>query len=164
MLRAIGATVGKERKGPLVVAGGKPQHLSMTAAHSQVELCELCAHHIADHVADVVGNVSTRAPGFLSLFIRDDMAKISQPGGDGKPDAVHEGGDGGQGPADNGVQREHYAAESQEEGADGFPQRVCPGFGKCSAKPRAQGEEEQQRGGGQGGGVMVGLTQTELEE
>lgn len=133
MLRATGATVGKERKGPLVVAGGKPQHLSKTVVHSQVELCELCAHHIADHVADVVGNVSTRAPGFLSLFIRDDMAKISQPGGDGKPDAVHEGGDGGQGPADNGVQREHYAAEGQEEGADGLAQRICPSFGKYSA-------------------------------
>lgn len=133
MLRATGATVGKERKGPLVAAGGKPQHLSKTVVYSQVELCELCAHHIADHVADVVGNVSTRAPGFFSLFIRDDMAKISQPGGDGKPDAVHEGGDGGQGPADNGVQREHYAAEGQEEGADGLAQRICPSFGKCSA-------------------------------
>lgn len=150
MLRATGATVGKQRKGPLVVAGGKPQYLSKTAAQSQVELCELCAHHIADHVANMVGDVSTRAPGFLSLFIRDDMAKISQPGGDGKPDAVHEGGDGGQGPADNGVQREHYAAEGQEEGADGLSQRICPSFGKCSANRVLKGDEEHQVGVGLG--------------
>lgn len=133
MLRATGATVGKEIKGPLVVAGGKPQHLSKIVVHSQVELCELCAHQIADHVADVVGDVSPRAPGLVFLFIRYDMPKVRQPGGDGKPDAVHEGGDGGQGPADNGVQREHYAAEGQEEGADGLAQRICPSFGECSA-------------------------------
>lgn len=116
-----------------------PQYLSKTAAHSQVELCKLCAHHVADHVADVLGDVSPWAPRLLFLFLRDDMAKVRQPGGDGKPDAVHEGGDGGQGPADDGVQREHYAAEGQEEGADGLAQRVCPGFGKCSANHALKG-------------------------
>lgn len=155
--------MGKERRGALIVAGRKLQYLSKTVVYSQIELCKLCAHHVADHVADVLGDVSPRAPGLLFLFLRYDMPKVRQPGGDGKPDAVHEGGDGGQGPADDGVQREHYAAEGQEEGADGFAQRVCPGFGKCSANRVLRGRNTR-KGGVQGGGVMVKLTQTELQE
>lgn len=71
------------------------------------------------------------------------MAEVGQPGGDGKPDGVDEGGEGGKCAADDGVYSEDYAAKGQEEWADGFAQRVCPGFGKRSANRQLKGRRNK---------------------
>lgn len=135
--------------------------------HSQVELCELHAHRLVDQVPDGVGDVPARAPGLHPVFLGHEVAQVGQPGGDGKPDAVHECGDGCQGAADDGVQDEDKRAEGLEERGDDLAQRVCTGFEKRLATPPAREREkgvvvvEQQRAYESGVGE---LTQPELQE
>lgn len=118
-----------KRKGPSSSWEARRNHLSKTMVHSQVEVCEPCANRFADHVTDVLGYIPARPPGPLPVLLGHEVAEVGQPGGDGEPDAVDEGRDGGQGPAHEGVQREDYAAEGQEERGDGLAQRVCPDLG-----------------------------------
>lgn len=83
---------GKQRKGPR--CHGRVATASLWG-RSQVEIRKLCAHRLAYQVADSVGDVSVGAAGLVSVFLRHEMAKVGQAGGNGKPDAVHQGGDGG---------------------------------------------------------------------
>lgn len=96
-------------------------------ARSQVKICELVAQHLANQMANGVGDVPAWPAGPLFLFLGHEVAEVGNAGGNGKPDAVHEGGDRGQGPTDDGVEGEDYGAESHEEGANGLAQGVCPG-------------------------------------
>lgn len=60
---------------------------------SQVKICELVAQRLANQMADGVCDVSAWAAGPLSLLLGHEVAKVGQPGGNGKPNAIHEGGD-----------------------------------------------------------------------
>lgn len=131
----------------LEAVGGVPQYPSKTVLQSQVELRELFAHCVADQVADEAGDVPARAADHLLVLLGYEAAEVGQPGGDGKPDAVYQGGEGGEGPADDGVYSEDDAAEGDEEGADGFAQRVCPGFEKRSANRQLKGRRNVKGGG-----------------
>lgn len=76
--------------------------------YSQAELRE---HPVADKVGDEFCDVTVRAPGLHLLLLGHEVAKVGNPGSDGQPDAVHEGGDGGERPSDDRVKRQDYGAQ-----------------------------------------------------
>ena len=58
---------------------------------------------LADDVVKALGDMPTRAAGLLLCLLGRELTEVGQAGGDGEPDAVHDGGDGGQCAADEGV-------------------------------------------------------------